>query len=607
MLFSIKNGFIYFFIKILVKLFCTYITASNNYYHNYFRWGGVADPRFLVEGSGGDLVSASEQCLVDPLWKISVSLSLRCGAEHHISDAEHRLKIVFHHQQLDDSDLGRRVRRELRNQSPFFEQALYMAAVEEEREPGVPVTVVKARDPEGGTVRYSMSSLLDARSQGLFTLDAVSGKVQTTARLDRENVDVHYFRVLAVDDSFPPRTGTTTLQINVMDANDHIPVFESPEYEATVHESVPLGSSVVSVKASDQDMGKNAEIEYTIVSTTGGGTSTSAEDSSTFRIDAKTGLVSTRSQLDREKTEVYTVIIQASDLASPPSLRQSATATLVVKVLDDNDNYPQFSERTYVVNIPEDLDYTSNPTVAQIRATDADAGGNSAIRYAIIGGNTQNTFSIDSQSGDVNLVKPLDYEAVKTYKLNVRAQDGGMPAKSNTTQLLVKVKDVNDNSPRFHASLFHEAVSESVPVGYSVLKVQAYDADEGDNAQIKYSLGPRDLSGASITDSFPVAVNCETGWIFTVKQLDREQCSKYQFTVIASDAGDPPRSSSATVILTVTDVNDNDPYFEPKTYEVVVSENDLPGTAVTTVVATDSDEDARIRYEITAGNTRGKH
>ena len=158
---------------------------------------------------------------------------------------------------------------------------------------------------------------------------------------------------------------------------------------------------------------------------------------------------------------------------------------------------------------------------------------------------------------------------------------------------------------RFHASLFQEAISESVAIGYSVLKVQAYDADEGPNAQIKYSIGARDLSGGS-TENFPVAVNCETGWIFTVKQLDREQCSKYQFVVIASDAGDPPKSASATVILTVTDVNDNDPYFDPKSYEAVVAEDDPPGTPVTTVTATDPDEDARIHYEISSGNTRGK-
>ena len=130
-----------------------------------------------------------------------------------------------------------------------------------------------------------MSSLLDSRSQNLFAIDPANGKVSTTAVLDRESVDVHYFQVLAIDDSFPPRTGTTTLQINVLDANDHAPSFESPEYEASVHESVPIGSSVVSIKATDQDVGKNAEVEYCITSTTGGGTTTLTEDQSTFRLD----------------------------------------------------------------------------------------------------------------------------------------------------------------------------------------------------------------------------------------------------------------------------------------------------------------------------------
>ncbi|XP_015521680.1 protocadherin-like wing polarity protein stan isoform X1 [Neodiprion lecontei] len=568
------------------------------------KWGGVGDPRFLVEGAAGDLVSAAEQCLVDPLWKISVSMRLKCGSPH-LADAEHRLKVVFHHQQLDDSDLGRRVRRELRNQSPYFEQPLYLANVDEEKDPGLNVAVVRARDPEGGAVRYSMNSLIDSRTQALFLLDAATGRVTTRARLDRESGNVHYLKIFAVDDSFPPRTGTTTLQVNVLDTNDHAPVFELNEYEASVREGVPVGTTVVVVKATDQDDGRNAEVEYSIVSTSGGGTTSLSEDSSTFRIDPRSGVVTTRSGLDRERTEVYTVIIQATDLAMPLTDRKTASASLVVHVQDDNDNYPQFSERTYTALIPEDLDYTTSPVVAHIRATDSDAGVNAAVRYSIMGGNTQNTFSIDSLSGDVILIKPLDYETMKNYRVVIRAQDGGTPTRGNTTQFIVSVKDVNDNAPRFYTSLFQESVSESVPIGYSVVKVQAYDADEGLNAQIKYSIGPRDFSGTS-TENFPIAVNPETGWIYTTMQLDREQCSKYQFIVIATDSGEPARSASASVVLTIIDINDNDPVFEPKNYESVIAEDDSPGTPVASVTATDPDEDSRIHYEITAGNTRGR-
>lgn len=113
----------------------------------------------------------------------------------------------------------------------------------------------------------------------------------------------------------------------------------------------------------------------------------------------------------------------------------------------------------------------------------------------------------------------------------IRAQDGGSPAKSNTTQLLINIRDVNDNAPRFYTSLFQESVSESVPVGYSIVKVQAYDADEGANAEIAYTIAPRDAIGGS-TEEFPIAVDSHTGWIYTTKELDREDQQKYLFQVI---------------------------------------------------------------------------
>lgn len=206
------------------------------------------------------------------------------------------------------------------------------------------------------------------------------------------------------------------------------------------------------------------------------------------------------------------------------------SATVVIRVLDDNDNYPQFSERTYTVLVDEDINWTNNPVIAHIKATDADQGNNAAIRYAIIGGNIQSQFSIDSLTGDVSLVKPLDYEVQRSHRLVIRAQDGGSPAKSNTTQLLINIRDVNDNAPRFYTSLFQESVSESVPVGYSIVKVQAYDADEGANADIVYTIAPRDAAGAS-TEEFPIAVDSHTGWIYTTKELDREDQQKYLFQV----------------------------------------------------------------------------
>jgi cadherin EGF LAG seven-pass G-type receptor 1 len=564
----------------------------------------VSDDRFQIEHSQGDLVASRDVCIVEPLWKITILFSTHCH-DIKVLNTEHRLKIVYHHQLFNDTDIAKRVRRELRNQSPFFEKPLYVASVLEECDPGVVVTSVKARDPENSPINYSMTSLLDSRTQAMFDIDSKTGTITTKVKLDRELVDVHYFRVTAMDDSFPPRSGTTMLQINVLDANDHSPVFEMNEYDASIKESVSVGSTVITLKATDQDVGKNADVEYSIQSINGGGTSSEEDDNRAFKIDPKTGVITTRLMLDRETTEVYTLIVSATDLASPQTARKSSSASVVVHIQDDNDNYPQFSERTYTVALDEDIDWTSNPVVAHIKATDADQGNNAAIRYAIISGNTQSQFSIDSLTGDVSLVKPLDYETLRNYRLVIRAQDGGSPARSNTTQLLINVKDVNDNAPRFYTSLFQESIQENAPAGYSIVKVQAYDADEGPNADIKYTIAPRDSIGAS-TEDFPLTVDAHSGWITTTKELDREDQSKFMFQVIAADQGNPPQSASASVVITVQDVNDNDPVFEPKIYESVVAEDDPPGTPVATVTASDADEDARLHYELTNGNTRGR-
>ncbi|XP_063227767.1 protocadherin-like wing polarity protein stan [Bacillus rossius redtenbacheri] len=576
----------------------------------HVRYVDTSDPRFRIETSAGDLVSADNQCIMEPLWKVTILMEFNCDNPESekktpgsglVSSSEHRLKIVYHHKDLNDTDIAHRVRRELRNQSPFFEQALYVASVMEEKPPGVLVATVKARDPEHSPVSYSMVSLIDSRSQGMFAIDPGSGMVTTLTTLDRELMNLHYFQVMAMDDSFPPRSGTTTLQINVLDANDHAPVFEANEYEASVRESVSIGSTVITLKATDQDIGRNAEVEYSIVYPDSG----SDSEPEAFRMDSKSGIITTRTALDRERTEVYTLVVMATDQCLPVVERKSSTATVVIRVLDDNDNYPQFTERTYTVQVPEDIGWSDNPVIASVRAVDADQGNNAALRYAIIGGNTQSQFAIDSISGDVTLMKPLDYELNRNYRLVIRAQDGGSPSRSNTTQLLINVKDVNDNAPHFYTTLFQESVLENVPVGFSIVKVQAYDADEGDNSAIKYSLDARNDDGDATSD-FPLTVDEKSGWIYTSRELDREESARYHFTVVATDGGKPPKSATASVVIMIQDINDNDPVFEPKIYEAVVAEDDPPGTPVASVTATDKDENARLHYELTGGNMRGR-
>lgn len=119
-----------------------------------------------------------------------------------------------------------------------------------------------------------------------------------------------------------------------------------------------LGSAVLTVRAKDQDAGANADVHYSIVNPFG--------VNEAFRIDPKTGVISTRLALDRETVEEYNVTVQAVDQGSVQE-RKSATTQVKIRVGDENDNYPQFSERTYTVEVAENVAWADNPIIARIR------------------------------------------------------------------------------------------------------------------------------------------------------------------------------------------------------------------------------------------------
>ncbi|XP_054168820.1 protocadherin-like wing polarity protein stan [Oppia nitens] len=488
----------------------------------------------------------------------------------------------------------RRRRRHPTNTEPLFDKSLYIVGVPEEKEKGYIVTTMSATDREsnsGSDLLYQMSAILDARSQSMFAIDSTSGVVATTVRLDREFMDVHFFRILAIDSGLPARTATSTLQINVDDENDHSPVFELASYEALLRESSPISTTVLTVRAIDADSGANSDLEYSIINPSG--------PNEAFKIDGNSGIITTRATLDREVVDLYTLTVQASD-SGPVHLRRNSQTTVTIKILDDNDNYPQFSEKSYSVQIAEDLNYSKHPVIAKVSAYDEDEGLNSVLRYSIIGGNTQGLFQMDSLNGEISVVGPLDYEASHSYRLVVRAQDAGSPPRSNTTQLLVNILDKNDNEPKFYTSLFQETIVENSPVGSSIVRVQAYDADDGDNAMISYS-----IRNANSPD-MPISVDNQTGWLFTNRELDWEESSLYEFVVQAQDNGSPPLSASANVIIRVQDLNDNAPLFAPKIYQTSVSETETVGSPVISVTAADKDENPRLIFQISSGNSRSR-
>lgn len=479
------------------------------------------------------------------------------------------------------------------NTSPQFQLPNYQVSVPENEPAGTRVITLKATDPddgEAGRLEYSMEALFDSRSNDFFSIDSQTGSITTVQSLDREIKDTHVFKVTVTDNGSPERSATSYLTVTVSDTNDHSPVFEQNEYRVSIRENVEVGFEVMTIRATDGDAPSNANMIYKIVNDEG--------VNSVFEIDPRNGLVRIRERPDRETQAKYQLIVEANDQGKDPGPR-SATATVNISVEDENDNYPQFSEKKYVVQVPENV--AVNTKVIQVEATDKDEGNNAKVHYSIISGNIKGQFYIHSPTGAIDVINPLDYEMIREYNLRIKAQDGGRPPLINGTGIvLVQVVDVNDNAPMFVSTPFQSTVLENVAIGYSVIHIQAIDADSGENARLEYRL-------TDITPGFPFTINNSTGWITVSEELDRETTDYYTFGVEARDHGIPVMSSSASVSITVLDVNDNVPTFTEKIYSLKINEDAVVGSSVLTVTAIDRDVNSVVTYQISSGNTRNRY
>ena len=484
-----------------------------------------------------------------------------------------------------------RRRRRAANNQPRFDPSVYVQNVKEEQLPGLLVVTITATDTDtegAGTLTYSMIPTRDERSQNMFAINPITGTVNTTVRLDREDMRAHYFRITATDHGVPPKSGTASLSIIVDDVNDHAPQFGEQNNDISISENQAVGEPILSVQATDQDFLDNAIIRYSILN--------SASPNDAFLIDPTSGAISTMRELDRETHQHYQLLVMAVDQAELGK-RKSSTATVNITITDENDNSPTFSEESYSVSIPENKTVSNTVPIIRITATDRDIGENANIIYQLSGNNEK--FSVNANTGEVFLVGPLDYEENREFHLTLRAEDQGTPSRRGTTTLLVHVIDVNDNAPFFTSTRYTATVVEDSGIGTSIVQVQAFDRDSDQNSLLTYSF-------VSVPDnqSLPLDIDSQTGWIRTSGQIDREHRPEYGLVVRAMDNGSPQLSATTSVAISVRDINDNAPIFTSRHYQATVSEEARIGDEVIRVVAEDGDEgeNARVHYTIISGN-----
>ena len=339
------------------------------------------------------------------------------------------------------------------------------------------LTKLEARDLDTGYNGMLVYVIKSGDNDGHFKVDTHTGGLMVMSELDREKTDSFNLMIEVSDLGTPSLSANVSIQITLVDENDHKPEFESDQYSATVSEDIKVNATVAQVQASDKDLGENAEIVYTIVS-----------DNDHFRIGPKSGLITVNKALNRERYPLYEILVRASDKGSKLSL--SSTATVAVTVTDVNDVVPTFTPELYSVRIREDLPLGAVVTV--VTAADTDYGVNGEVTYHLVYG--QDYFEIDSDTGVIRIIKELDFEVQQVHNISVRAEDGGTPPLMSVCFINIEIVDVNENllPPVFDNFFAYGYVNENEPVGTTVMIVTAHDPD-GDEDSVTYSI--RDGSG----------------------------------------------------------------------------------------------------------------
>lgn len=421
-------------------------------------------------------------------------------------------------------------------------------------------------------------------------LNPTDGLLSTAGRLDREQLCgqrdpcLLAFNVLA-----PDELALFYVEIQVLDINDHEPQFPKGKQELEISESASVQTRIPLDRASDPDTGANTLHSYTL------------SHSEHFALDVIVGPDQTKhaelvvvKELDREIHSSFDLVLTAYDNGDPP---KSGTSLIKVNVLDSNDNSPVFAESSLALEIQEDA--APGTLLLNLTATDPDQGPNGEVEFFLskhVPPEVTDTFSIDANTGQVILRRPLDYERIPAYEVDVQARDRGPNPIPAHCKILIKVLDVNDNAPSIHVTWAAQPslLSEALPKDSFVALVMAKDSDSGLNGQVhcwlSQTLGHFRLK----------RTNGNTYMLLTNATLDRERWPRYSLTVLARDQGARPLWAEEQLSVRVTDANDNAPVFERSRYEVSMLENNPPSLHLLTLRAHDADEgvNAEIWYSI---------
>lgn len=454
---------------------------------------------------------------------------------------------------------------DINDHPPIFQQTLYRVDISEDVPKGSYVKGVSATDGDSGQNANLRYSLVSGNALGWFSVSENSGLVTSAAPLDREVASEIVLNISAKDQGLQPKMSYAKLIVNITDVNDRAPAFSQATYHVSLAEHAPAGTELLVLSAADGDAGANGTVRFAFDAETPAGVR------ALFRLDAASGRLSVAAELDREERASFLLHVRASDAGSPPL---HSVGKVNVTLRDINDNRPVFYPVQYFANVKENE--PSGSHVTAVSATDPDLGRNGTLKYIITAGDASK-FRINSNTGRITTLVPLDREEKTAYQLQVTAADGGGLRSHAHAIVTVTVIDTQDNPPVFSQEVYSFVMFENVGVGTAVGAVSATTVDL--NADISYLIAAGDQRGI-------FSVNA-AGQIAASSQIDREEQGFYQLKVVAR-AGEI--SGEALVNVTVKDLNDNAPRFVHAVEHVSAVENWSAGHVIFQAKASDPDE-----------------
>ena len=411
-------------------------------------------------------------------------------------------------------------------------------------------------------ITFSLSSTPDAEEDTLFNLD-----------------------VACIDNGSPSLSSYSTILVSITAVNEFIPQFSQENYSVVIAENTSPGTSVLSVSAVDRDVGSDGKLQYSI---------TPNEGSIAFvQISSTTGSISTAKQIDCEWGREHSFIITATDGGQPA---HSSVVELHVEL--DNcrlgELHPQ--QAVYYASVLENT--RSGSVVLNVSCDSTRTYGESvAPEYSI--SSMSLTFQVDYSTGAVTILTPPDFEESQNHTLQMICRDPNDQTSYAHFYIHVTILPKNEHSPQFLSPLYEAETLESTLPGISLLRVEARDEDLSSHGDIEYSIQEEEQL---------IAVDSETGIIYLLGYLDREEESIIMFHVKANDhsvTDDRVYSSLTQVRIRILDVNDNSPKCSQLIYHVLVSSLLELGQTLVDIECSDSDigSNAELSYSSSSEST----